>query len=213
MRVLYHFLHSVFSRRARLALAYKGIDVELRDGRADTAYIVQARRLTPVRTMPVFVDEERVVADSGAIAQYLDLAYPDRPLLFPRGADAARDALEVMTLVDVAMNALVDLGTRNWDLRNDPAWKDVAAERMDRAHAAMKAVAAKATKPFLAGGAWSAADIWTLSATLWVSGMPERVTTSPQVAQIMTLGFELPPALVDRSKQHRDRPDVKSVYG
>jgi glutathione S-transferase len=213
MRVLYHFPTSVFSRRTRLALAHKGLEVELRDARADESHLAEARKLTPVRTMPLFVDEGRALADSGAIAQYLDLAYPDRPLLWPRGADAAHEALSITTAIDVAMNTLVDMGTRNWELRNDPAWDAVLRERMARAQTAIDSVAAKATRPILAGDAWGAAEIWTLSATLWVSGMPARAKSAPLVAQILTLGFRLPEALVAWAKQHEGRPDVRAIYG
>lgn len=213
MRVLYHFAHSVFSRRARLALAHKGLDVELRDARANEAFLAEARAETALRTMPVLIDEGRVVGDSGAIALYLDLAYPDRPALFPRHADAARDALSITTAIDVAMNALVDMGTRNWDLRHDPAWSSVVSERMNRAQLAIDSVAAKATRPLLAGSEWSVADIWTLSAVLWVTGMPARAPTAPLVAQILTLGFRLPEKLVAWAKQHEDRPEVRAIYG
>jgi glutathione S-transferase len=213
MRVLYHYPMSVFSRRARLALAHKGLDVELRDARADEAYVAEARRLSPLRTLPILVDEGRVIGDSGAIAQYLDLAYPDRPSIWPVGRDAAHEALAVTTAIDVAMNALVDMGTRNWDLRNDPAWGTVLRERMSRAQIAIDSVAAKATRPLLAGDTWGAAEIWTLSAVLWVSGMPARAKSAPLVAQILTLGFRLPDALVGWAKEHEGRPEVRAIYG
>ncbi|HVJ91577.1 MAG TPA: glutathione S-transferase family protein [Labilithrix sp.] len=213
MRVLYHFAQSVFSRRTRLALAHKGLDVELRDGRADPSFMAEARQLTPLRTMPVLVDEGRALGDSGAIVSYLDFAYPDRPRLWPLDASAAHDALGITTAIDVAMNALADMGTRYWDLRNDPAWERVVGERMARAKTAIEWVAAKATRPFLAGDAWGAAEIWTFSATRWVLGMPPRAATTPLVAQILTLDFELPKALVDWSKQHDDRPEVRAIYG
>lgn len=213
MRVLYHFTNSVFSRRARLALAHKGLDVELRDARADESFLAEARRLTPLRTMPVLVDGDRALGDSGAIAHYLDLAYPDRPALWPRGADAAHEALTITTAVDVAMNALVDMGTRHWELRNAAAWESVLGERISRAQAAIDAVAAKATRPILAGDAWGAAEIWTLSAALWVAGMPARAATAPLVAQILTLGFRMPQALIDWAKQHEHRPEVRAIYG
>jgi glutathione S-transferase len=212
MRVLYQFPMSVFSRRARLALAHKGIEVELRDARANQGWLEEALRLSPMRTMPVLVDEGRVLGDSGAIAQYLDLAYPDRSALWPRGGEAASEALAITTAVDNAMNALADMGTRNWSLRNDPAWPQVSGERLSRAQASIDAVAAKATRPFLVGDAWSVADMWTISAVLWVAGMPARVSTSPQIAQIMTFGFRMPETLVAWAKQHEDRPDVRSVY-
>src|SRR5207244_11543575 len=107
----------------RLALAHKGLDVEQRDARADQAHLAEARRLSPQATMPVLVDDGRALGDSTAIATYLDLAYPDRPALFPKGQDAAHAALNVVVLVDAAMNTLGELGTRFWPLRNDPAWE------------------------------------------------------------------------------------------
>lgn len=213
MRVLYHFPTSVFSRRARLALAHKGLDVELRDARADESLLAEARRLSPIQTMPVLVDEGRVVGDSTAIAHYLDLAYPERPALWPTGAKAAHAAIAITTAVDVAMNALVDMGTRCWDLRNDPAWGRVVGERIARAQAAIDFVAEQAKGPILAGDSWGAAEIWTLSAALWVAGMPARAPTAPLVAQILTLGFRMPDSLVEWTKQHQDRPEVRAIYG
>lgn len=213
MRVLYHFPTSVFSRRTRLALAHKGLEHELRDARAEPRYLAEARELVPESTLPVLDDEGRALGDSTAIAFYLDLAYPDRTRLFPGGADAARATLSVVSLVDVAMNTLVDVGTRFYALRNDPAWDKTKTERMARAQAAIDTVAALATKAHLAGDAWTVADIWALSATLWVHGMPARASSAPLVAQILTLGFRLPETLVTWAKQHESRPEIRAVYG
>ena len=212
MRVLYHFPTSVFSKRTRLALAHKGLDVELRDARADERHHAEAKKLFPQGTMPVLVDEGRALGDSTAIAHYLDLGYPDRPALWPRDRDAAHRALTVATLVDAAMNTLVDVGTRYWALRNDAAWADVARSRMERAQQAIDAVAETAKSPLLAGDAWGGAEIWALAATLWVKTMPARASSSPLVAQILTLGFRLPDALVKWAAQHENRDDVRAVY-
>lgn len=214
MRILYHYEQSVFSRRTRLALAHKGIEVELKDGRVDPANIAAARAVQPLRTMPVLVEDDGLaLGDSGAIAQYLEIAYRDRPALFPADAKTAREALAIMSAVDVAMNAVVDLGTRLFDLHGAAKWPEVKAERMARAQDAIDFVASTATKPTLAGDAWSAADIWVYSATRWVDAWPGRVETSPQIAKIVTLGFKLPAALVAWSKPHDARADVRSIYG
>lgn len=187
--------------------------MELRDARADEAQLAEARKLSPLRTLPVLVDEGRVIGDSSAIAQYLDLAYPDRPVLWPRGADAAHDALAITSGIDVAMNTLVDMGTRNWELRSDPNWPNVLRERMARAQGAIELVASKATRrAHLAGDAWSVADMWTFAATKWIHGMPARAATAPLVAQILTLGFRLPEALVTWAKQHEGRGEVQAIY-
>lgn len=212
MRTLYHFRYSVFSRRTRLALAHKGIEVELKEGREDPASLAAARRLGPIKTMPVLVEEDgRVLGDSGAIVHYLDLAYPDRPKLLPRSG--ALEALALMAAVDVAMNALVELGTRLFPLRGDAAWEAVKAERMARAHEAIAFVAAQATRPHLVGDSWTAADIWEYSATAWVSAFPARVATSAAIADIVTLGFQLPAPLVAWAEQHHERADVRAIYG
>jgi glutathione S-transferase len=213
VRVLYHFPTSVFSRRARLALAHKGLDCELRDARADETHLKEARRLSPQATFPVLVDDGKALGDSTAIATYLDLAYPDLPTLFPKGAAPAHSALSIVVLVDAAMNTLVELGTRFYSLRNDPSWEKVKAERLARAQGSIEAVAALATKPHLVGEAWTVADIWAFSAATWVAGMPARAASAPLVAQILTLGFRMPESLVTWAKQHDGRADVRAVYG
>jgi glutathione S-transferase len=212
VRVLYHFPTSVFSRRARLALAHKGLEFELRDARADEKLHAEAKKLSAQATMPVLVDDGRAVGDSTAIAFYLDLAYPDRPRLFPTGIEAAHAAISIVSLVDVAMNTLVELGTRFYSLRGDPGWEKTKAERIGRAQAAIDAVAALASKPHLVGDAWTVADIWAFSATRWVAGMPARAPSAPLVAQILTLGFRLPEPLVAWATQHDARFDARAVY-
>jgi len=80
---------SPFCWRTRLALAHKGLEVEALPWRCTEkerlAFSGQGR-------VPVIVDGERVVADSWAIAEYLEDAYPDRPSLFggPGGRVHAR---------------------------------------------------------------------------------------------------------------------------
>jgi glutathione S-transferase len=211
-RVLYVFPHSVFSRRTQLALAHKGLDVELRDARGDEVAYAEARKLSPQGTMPVLVDDGRALGDSTAIAHYLDHAYDDRPRLWPRGGSDAADAFAIASLVDVTVNTLADMGTRYWPLRNDPAWKDVLAERMRRAQGAIDEVAARATKPILAGSEWGAAEIWALSMTRWVKGMPARAPSSPLVAQVLSLGLRLPERLVAWAEGHDARPEVRAIY-
>jgi len=214
MRLLYQFPTSVFSRRTRLALAHKGLDCELRDARRDAAAGEEMRRLNPLATAPVLVDDDRVIGDSTAIAAYLDVVYPDSPALVPRARDAGYHATRVVSQIDLAMNTLADVGTRYYALRNDPAWADVSSNKIRRAQAAIDAVTAHAAgRVHLAGDAWSIADIWAYSAATWVAGMPARAKDNVLVAQILTLGFVMPDALVAWAKQHDGRADVRSVYG
>ena len=70
---------SPYCWRAKLALAHKGLEVETIPWRFTEkdaiAFSGQSR-------VPVLVDGERTVADSWAIANYLEDRYPDRPSLF-----------------------------------------------------------------------------------------------------------------------------------
>jgi glutathione S-transferase len=81
MRILYHLPLSPFSRKVRLALAEKRIPFDSRVER------VWERReeflaMNPACTVPVLQDANGLVlADSWAICEYLDEAYPDTPLL------------------------------------------------------------------------------------------------------------------------------------
>jgi glutathione S-transferase len=75
---------SPYCWRIRMALAHKGLAVETVAWRFTEK---EAIAFSGSGTVPVIVDGERTVADSWAIAQYLDEAYPDRPMLF-EGAQA-----------------------------------------------------------------------------------------------------------------------------
>jgi glutathione S-transferase len=81
MRILYHLPLSPYARKVRLALAEKRIPFDLRVER------VWDRReeflaMNPACTVPVLTEENGlVIADSYAICEYLDEAYPDVPLL------------------------------------------------------------------------------------------------------------------------------------
>ncbi len=81
MRILYHLPLSPYARKARLALTEKRIPFELRSER------VWDRRpefleLNPAGMVPVLVEPNGlVIADSYAICEYLDEAYPDIPML------------------------------------------------------------------------------------------------------------------------------------
>jgi glutathione S-transferase len=213
MRVLYHFQHSPFSRRTRLALAHKGLDAELHDGRTDPGSHEVLRKLVPFRTIPVLVDEGRAMGDSTAIAHWLDGTYPQAQRLWPSGDDAA-DVFQVAALVDVFLNNVIDVGTRYYPLRNDPAWDGVKTEMLGRANAAADALAHRTSslgRSTIAKSGWSAADMWLLTLVLWVESWPARAATAKDVAQLVSLGVAVPDALRHWADMHRSREDVKAL--
>jgi|HubBroStandDraft_2_1064218.scaffolds.fasta_scaffold269224_2 glutathione S-transferase len=215
MRTLYHFRLSPYSRRARLALAHKGLDCELRDARENPALLEEARALVPFRTVPVLVDDGRAMGDSTAIVHWLDRAYPQTPRLWPDGADDACAAYQVAELVDLVQRGVVDVGNRYYALHGDPAWDGVKREILGRAGKAAEGLAARVAtlsgRTTIASSGWSAADMWLLTMVLWFEGMPARAAIAPNIAQILTLGFALPPELPRWANAHRDRSDVRAL--
>lgn len=84
MRRLYHLPLSPQSRKVRIVLAEKKLDVELKAER------VWERRpeflaLNPAGEVPVLVEDGAVIADSGAICEYLEEMHPEPALI---GRDA-----------------------------------------------------------------------------------------------------------------------------
>lgn len=214
MRTLYHFAVSPFSRRTRLALAHKGLEVELRDARATPAYMDEVRALNPLRTAPVLVDEGRALADSGVITHYLDGAYPDLPALWPKERDARYAALAIAQLVDGALGTLVDVGTHYYALHGDAAWKKVTQEMVGRAQGALNALGDRvaAIGPrVLTDAGWCAADMWLYTAVAWLEGLPARASANSNVAQIVSLAWSVPASLSRWAEAHRLRADVRAL--
>lgn len=94
MRTLYHLWLSPFCRKVRIALAEKDLDVELQ------AENVWERRpeflaLNPAGEVPVLIEDDIVIPDSGAICEFLEDAYPDTPLI----AGTAAERAEIRRLV------------------------------------------------------------------------------------------------------------------
>lgn len=88
MLELYQFELSAYCEKVRLALDYKSLDyrkVEVTPGVGQ----IDVFRLSGQRQVPLLKDGNEVIADSTAILNYLDRAYPDRPLLPPNPAERA----------------------------------------------------------------------------------------------------------------------------
>lgn len=215
MRTLYHFPLSPFSRRTRLALSHKGLEVELRDARANAAFLEEAHARSPLRTMPVLVEDDgRVIGESGAIVLYLDTAYPDAPQLWPADPEDAAVVYGTTSLVDGILNRLVDHGTRIFPLKSHEAWESVKGEAMRRVQGALDKLAADVPqlgRPTIARSGWSAADIWLFTAVRWLEMLPARAETFAPAAQIMTLGWSLPESLSRWADAHRERADVRAL--
>lgn len=97
MLELYHNAVSTCSQKVRLVLDAKGLDYASHEidlvggGQHDPAYV----KLNPSHVVPTLVDDGRVFVESTLINEYVDEAYPERPL---RPSDpAGRHAVRLWT--------------------------------------------------------------------------------------------------------------------
>jgi glutathione S-transferase len=85
--------YSTFSWRTRLALHHKGLSFAVHpvavSDKAAIGFSGQGR-------VPILKHEDRVIADSWAIALYLEKEFPERPTLF--GRDAGRTLTQVFNV-------------------------------------------------------------------------------------------------------------------
>ena len=92
MLELYHNETSTNSQKVRLVLAEKGLAWESRHldlwkgDQHDALYL----SLNPRGVVPTLVDDGTIIVESTVIMEYLDDAYPDRPLRPPASAERAR---------------------------------------------------------------------------------------------------------------------------
>ena len=164
MRLLFHLPLSPFSRKVRLALAEKRIPFDMRVER------VWERRddylaMNPACTVPVLQEDNGLtIADSTAICEYLDEAYPDMPLL---GRTLA-ERVEVRRLVawfdgkfhaEVGMNLLYEKQMKRVMGRGNPDATAIRAGYANlRPHLEYVGWLAE-TRPWLAGTSLTLADL------------------------------------------------------
>lgn len=95
---LYHFPLSPFSRKVRLSLAEKKIEVQLIEERyweKDPDFL----RRNPAGKVPVLRLGSRILSESSAICEYLEDKYPDPPLL-PRDPEGRHEARRLVSWFD-----------------------------------------------------------------------------------------------------------------
>lgn len=98
MNTLYHYPLSPFSRKVRLSLGEKKIEVELVEERyweGDTDFL----RRNPAGKVPVLKMDGRTMADSTAICEFIEEKFPTPPLL-PRDANMRYEARRLVGWFD-----------------------------------------------------------------------------------------------------------------
>ncbi len=102
---LYHFPLSPFSRKVRLSLAEKRIEVELVEERyweQDPDFL----RRNPAGKIPVLKLGNRLMSESAAICEFLEELHPNPPLM-PNGAEARYEVRRLVSWFDDKFNSEV----------------------------------------------------------------------------------------------------------
>ena len=211
MRVLYHLPLSPYSRKVRLAMAEKGIPFELRLER------IWERReefleMNPACTVPVLREENGLaVADSYAICEYLEEAYPDTGLFGRTLAERA----EVRRLVawfdgkfaaEVTAHLLYEKQLKRLLGRGNP---DASAIRVGyanmRPHLEYLGWLAE-TRAWLAGPRISLADFAAAGAPFGARLHRRRGLDAERVGQAVVRQDEVAPLLPRRAGRTGQRP-------
>jgi len=162
--ILYDYWRSSAAYRVRIALNLKGIDYESRpiDLREDVQKSAEYRALNPQGLVPTLEIDGQRLTQSLAIINYLDLRYPNQPLLPASAANRAHVVAMAMTIAcDIhPLNNLRVLKYLKHELGQ-------SQEAVDRWYAhwimgglpALEALAAPEAGKFLFGNAPTGADV------------------------------------------------------
>ena len=162
--ILYDYWRSSAAYRVRIALNLKGIDYESRpvDLREDAQKSEEYRALNPQGLIPTLEIDGHRLTQSVAIINYLDLRYPNQPLLPASAAERAH-------VVAMAMAIACDIHPLN-NLRVLKYLKNELGHSQDEVDAwyrhwieeglpALEAMAAPRAGKFLFGNAPTGADV------------------------------------------------------
>ena len=162
--ILYDYWRSSAAYRVRIALNLKGIDYESRpvDLRDDAQKSADYRALNPQGLVPMLEIDGHRLMQSVAIINYLDLRYPNQPLLPAAAAERAH-------VVAMAMAIACDIHPLN-NLRVLKYLKNALGHSQDEVDAwyrhwlteglpAIEAMAAPQAGKFLFGNAPTGADV------------------------------------------------------
>lgn len=196
--VLYNYWRSSSSYRVRIAMAYKELPYEYRainllKGEENGAEFL---KINPQGIVPALIDGDFVITQSGAILEYLEEKYPERPLL-PRGFEQRSLVRSIAQLMISGIQPLHNLPVINKiaTLAGDAAkaqWiKDVIGEGLDSVEQMLVVSAGK----FCVGDDFSMADCCLVPQMYAAKRFSVDLSRFPTVARVFA-ALEQHPACV-----------------
>lgn len=183
-------LTSPFVRKVRVALIEKNIPFELViDPPMELG--TKVPNYNPLGKIPVLIgDDDSIWYDSDLLIEYLEVNYPQVPLL-PQDRRAALTVRQTLKLIDGVADAgvLIYLEKRRTADKQDPAWVDRQRGKIERGLAALDKLASG--KNYLHGDAFSAADIAMGCILLWLDFRLPEIQWRAQYLALVALSERL----------------------
>ncbi len=177
--ILYQLPVSIYAFKVRLALALKGVRVELREPPGGTYRSAEYRAIVPAATVPALVDGDLVLTESDAIIEYLDETHP--PAILLPGDPVRRARARMLSRYN---DFHLEPHLRALFPHVPPAGREpaVVAERITRIQAALALVegALDADGPFAVGDRPGLADCAFPSTLMWLDRVLPVLGASPQ---------------------------------
>lgn len=212
---LYNYFRSSTSYRVRAALHLKGIDFSYRAvhllQNGGEQHAAAFRELNPSEGVPVLVHDEVVVAQSMAILEYLEDAFPQQPRLLPN--DAVQRALvrQLCQIIACDIHPLANLRVTQHLMDqykiDEPAKNAWIRHWVTRGLAATESLLSKTSGTYCVGNELTMADLFLVSQYFSAQRFQVSFTETPLVAEI-SQRLEALPAV---AKAHPYRqPDTPS---
>ncbi|KAF7726043.1 Glutathione S-transferase zeta-1 [Apophysomyces ossiformis] len=208
--VLYGYFRSSASWRVRIALAWKGIQYEhhyinLFTGEQRSE---EYEKLNPEKKVPLFITKDgQSLSQSTAIIEYLEEAYPDRPML-PKNPKHRAQARSIAQLIACDIHPLQNLGVLKHVAGDDQEKRsEWAAEWVNRGFQALEKELEKTAGTYCVGDHITLADFYLVpmvfNATRWGVDMKAY----PLITRIHNTLMTLPEFKASHPHSQEDCPE------
>lgn len=177
---VYQLPASLYSFKLRLALALKGVTIEMRDPPEGSYQSPSYKAINPAGTIPALVDGDLMIAETDAIIEYLEDLGLGRPIFPQRSADKARMRM-ISRWNDLQLEPAVRrlFGLVAGHSRKRPEVSD--ADGLIRSKLLVVEAGLDPSGPFATGVSPGMADCGLAASLVWLAPLsgPLQLTASP----------------------------------
>ncbi|MFZ3229068.1 MAG: maleylacetoacetate isomerase [Pseudobdellovibrio sp.] len=198
--ILYNYFRSSTSYRVRAALeikklsyTYKPIHLLNNGGEQNTeAY----RKLNPAGGVPTLIHDDKIIAQSMAIIEYLDDAFPQTYQLFPTDVFQKAKVRQFCENINADMHALNNLKVLNYLVKNHNLTDDEklkwSQHWIDQGFTALEKMAKLTAKDYCFGSVLTAADVLLIPQMVTAERFKADLSGYPTLNHIFKNCMQLP---------------------